>query len=411
MLITTSLLKAVRVLIIATLTLLALLGSFVATVYATTNPINRSAISAITGIDAFAARPPIHILAGSSVGPRGLTPTDVKTAYHLPYTGGTGTIAIISAYHHASIASDLSNFSAEFLLPNCSTKSKCLEIHSMGTSAKTDSGWDLETALDTEWSHAIAPLAKILVVEAKSTSGTDLMKAVDYAAKRSDAVSVSMSWGGGEFPGETKLDSHFSSNTSPNSTHRHLAFFASSGDDGAGASWPAISPNVIAVGGTSLTMSHIKNLLPSFVSEKAWTGSGGGVSAYENEPAYQVDYSIPRSNSKRAIPDVSYAADPDHGFSVYHSSSHSTNPKTIATSKNWYVIGGTSAGAPQWAAIQALGSGVTLSALYSDKSSVANSSYFRDIVSGKNGSCVYYCEARRRYDYVTGLGSPVTFMF
>ena len=335
-------------------------------------------------IDAFEAKVPVHVLSGTKNAPHGLTPADVRAAYHLPATGGSGTIAIISAYHHAALEHDVATFSAEFLLPNCTVANGCLEIHRMSTATKDDSGWALESALDAEWAHAIAPSAKLLVVEAASANGTDLMKAVDYAEGHAGVVAVSMSWGGDEFSGETALDSHF--------VAKSIAFFASSGDDGAGVSWPAVSPNVIAVGGTTLSVSK------SAVSEKAWSGSGGGMSAYENEPSYQTVYLIPRSGGKRAIPDVSYAADPANGFSVYH-----TN--------KWYVVGGTSAGAPQWAAIQALGLGITPTKLYTDKASAGSTAYFRDIKSGSNGDCIYYCQARARYDYVTGLGSPLTYRF
>jgi subtilase family serine protease len=314
-------------------------------------------------------------------------------AYGLPSSGGSGTIAIVTAFHHASLESDLASFDAEFSLASCTVKNKCLEIHQMKAGTRTDSGWDMETALDSQWAHAIAPSAKLLIVEAASDSGTDLIKAVDYARARTDVVSISMSWGGDEFSSEAKQDSHF---VATHSAHP-IAFFASSGDDGSGVSWPAASSNVISVGGTSLNISRAGS-----VSEKAWSGSGGGVSIYENEPTYQKNYSIPKAGGKRAIPDVAYAADPANGFSVYHS-------------KKWYVIGGTSAGAPQWAAIAALGYAakhpVTLTGLYADKASTNNASLFRDIKSGKNGDCVYYCAARAHYDYVTGLGSPLTYKF
>ena len=342
-------------------------------------------------IETFRAGSPIHIMGGTTAGPAGLFPSQVKLAYGLPKTGGKGTIAIISAFHHPDIEKDIGIFDETFGLATCTVKNKCLEIHRMSSSAKTDTGWSLETALDTEWSHAIAPKAKILVVEAASAGGKELMDAVDYAEKRKDVVSVSMSWGGDEFSGETSLDDHFTAD-------HPISFFASSGDDGAGPSWPAVSPNVIAVGGTSLNLGPDGNL----ISEKAWSGSGGGVSAYEDEPAYERGYSIPRANGKRAIPDVAYAADPVHGFSVYHSGS-------------WYVVGGTSAGAPQWAAIASLGytakRPLSSDILYRDKSSTDSTSFFRDIKSGSNGDCGYYCSARAHYDYVTGLGSPMTYRF
>jgi len=371
--------------------------------------------STIPSLDTFTARPPIHVLAGMTAGPSGLFPSQVKKAYGLPSTGGKGTIAIIAAFHHPNIASDLAAFDKEFSLVGCTITNKCLEIHPMNATAKNDTGWSMETALDTEWSHAMAPKAKILVVEAASDSGTNLLKAVDYARNRSDVVVVSMSWGGDEFASETSLDSHFISSSS-------VVFFASSGDDGAGASWPAASPNVISVGGTSLSLTS-KGVLSS---EKAWNGSGGGVSAYENEPAYQTIYSIPRASGKRAIPDVAFAADPQFGFSVYHapdvsstktysSSTSGAATKSLSTTKNWYVVGGTSAGAPQWAAIAdlafAANDPISLSKLYADKAATTYAKYFRDITSGTNGNCWYFCTARKHYDYVTGLGSPLTDKF
>ena len=366
--------------------------------------------SAIPILDTFTARPPIHVLAGTTSGPSGLSPLQVKKAYNLPSTGGKGTIAIIAAFNHPNIASDLVTFDKTFGLTSCTIANKCLEIHPMNTAAKDDNGWSMETALDTEWSHSIAPKAKILVIEAASDSGTNLLKAVDYARSRSDVVAVSMSWGGGEFANETALDSHFSVGSSDSS----VAFFASSGDDGTGASWPAASPLVIAVGGTSLSLASNGSL----ISEKAWEGSGGGVSAFETEPTYQNNYSIPRSGDKRAIPDVAFAADPNHGFSVYHapdSTLSKTSAKSTSTTKNWYVVGGTSAGAPQWAAIADLAYAakdpITPAKLYADKAASTYSKFFRDITSGTNGICWFFCTARKHYDYVTGLGSPLTDKF
>ncbi len=105
----------------------------------------------------------------------------------------------------------------------------------------------------------------------------------------------------------------------------------------------------------------------------------------------------------RAIPDVAYNADPQSGFSVY---------KTTGKSRNgWYTVGGTSAGAPQWAAIKALGLSADNPKFYLAKASSQSAAYFRDIRSGTNGDCTYYCTARKHYDYITGLGSPLTAQF
>ena len=335
----------------------------------------------------FRARHPIHIFSADTTLPKGISPGAVKALYHLPKQGGHGTIALIGAYDDPTIEKDLGVFSKTFGLPECTSKNGCFEKHSMNKKAKSDSGWNLETSLDVQWAHAIAPEAKILLVQAPTPSGVNLLKAVDYAAGRSDVVAISMSWGGKEFEEEKSLDSHFVSKSG-------AVFFASSGDNGWGASWPASSANVVAVGGTSLVVKNDGSL----TSEKAWEGSGGGVSAYEVQPSYQSSYSIPRAKGMRAIPDVSYNADPRSGFSVY-------------AKGKWYVLGGTSAGAPQWAAIRSLGLSAANEKFYADKASDSHATFFRDIVSGSNGDCAYYCKARKHYDYITGLGSPVTVNF
>ncbi len=342
----------------------------------------------------FKAHPPIHILDQAAATPAGVSPDQIKAFYNLPKIGGSGTIAIIGAYDDATIEKDLGIFSKQFNLADCTTSNGCFEKHKMANSIATNSGWAMETSLDVEWAHAIAPNATILLVEAKTPSGKNLLDAIDYAASRKDVTAISMSWGGAEFADETTLDSHFVSKY-------EASFFASSGDNGAGPSWPAASPNVVAVGGTSIAITST-----NFVTAKetAWNGSGGGVSVYEKEPAWQSDYSIPKAKGFRAIPDVAYNADPASGFSIY------VSPK--GKSKNgWYVVGGTSAGAPQWAAIQALGKSANNANFYADKSGNNNATFFNDITSGTNGDCTYYCQARKHYDYVTGLGSPATIHF
>ncbi|MBU6501050.1 MAG: S53 family peptidase [Patescibacteria group bacterium] len=365
--------------------------------------------SARQPLDGFEAHPPIHLKGGDgsnghggsggggsiNTSPKGLSPSQIKSFYQLYYSGsGSGTIAIVDAYDNPNAESDLNTFSAQFGLTACTTANGCFEKHVMAPKLRTNSGWLLESALDTQWAHAIAPGAKILLVEAKSSSGNDLLAAVDYARNRSDVVAVSMSWGSNEFSGESSYDSHFTSNSG-------AAFFASSGDSGSGVQWPAVSSNVTSVGGTTLNLDINGNL----VSETAWNGSGGGLSAYEHEPNYQSAYGVPNANNFRAVPDVSYDADPNSGVSVYDSFGYNGI-------KGWFVVGGTSAGAPQWAAIRALGATATNSRLYADASVPASySADFRDITVGSNGSCGLYCTAQNAYDYVTGLGSPLTVNF
>jgi subtilase family serine protease len=326
------------------------------------------------------ARTFFHARPASKAGLDPLTPSQIISAYNLgSATGGAGTtIAIVDAFDDPTIASDLAYFSNYFSLTPAS-----FVKYKMTPTIPVDSGWALEISLDVEWAHAIAPSAKILLVEATSNSLTDLLAAVDYARSRSDVVAVSMSWGGSEFSTESSYDSYFTSSYG-------ATFFASSGDSGAGVSWPAVSTNVIGVGGTTLNLASNG----AVVSETAWSGSGGGVSHYESKPVYQTSYGL--TYVQRAVPDVSYDADPNTGVLVYDSTPYQGF-------SGWWVVGGTSAGAPQWAAIQALGLSANNNNFYQDAKSASYSSYFRDITVGSNGY-----PATTGYDLVTGLGSPLT---
>ncbi|CDZ77713.1 Pseudomonalisin precursor [Legionella massiliensis] len=355
------------------------------------------------------AHHPIHYKPNTPhILPSGLTPNQVSHAYGfaLLSTHGEGqVIAIVDAFDDPYIESDLGVFNKRFGLPTCTTKNGCFKkIYASGRKPKTDAGWSGEIALDVEWAHAMAPKAKIILVEAASDSLNDLFQAVQVAVK-SGATVVSMSWGGGEFSEETQFDSYFNN---PNVT-----FTASSGDNGTGPSYPAASPYVLAVGGTTLHVDSYGN----YQGESAWSGSGGGISTIEAMPAGQSSFSIPQANNMRGIPDVSYNADPETGFSVYN-----TVPGDGGT--GWSVVGGTSAGAPQWAAIVAVANsqlkaqlgknlgGNFANLLYSAANPQTGnySSDFNDITDGSNdntgGSCQDVCSAVGGYDFVTGLGSP-----
>ena len=216
------------------------------------------------------------------------------------------------------------------------------------------------------------------MVEAQSNLDNDLLSAVDYATSQPGVVAVSMSWGGNETSNENSFDTHFNK--------AGITFFAASGDDGSNVIWPAVSANVVSVGGTTL------NLKPdgTVISEIAWQNSSGGISDYVARPAYQTNYGLTYSN--RTVPDVSYNGDFSTGIAVYNGT--------------WWKVGGTSAGAPQWAAIHALGLSATNTNLY-NRAKAAYSSYFRDITSGSN----YVNSATIGYDLVTGLGSPLTTNF
>jgi subtilase family serine protease len=320
----------------------------------------------------------LHVKPNASSSPTGLSPSTIKSAYNFTTssTAGQGrTIAIVDAYDHPSIESDLAVFSAQYGLPACTTANGCFQkVNQTGGSSypRKNAGWALEIALDVEWAHAIAPGAKILLVEASSNSFANLLAAEDYA--KAHAQYVSNSWGAAEFSGEAAYDLHFSQSG--------VSFFVSSGDNGTPAEYPSSSPNVISVGGTTL---HFNG--GAFSSETGWSGSGGGCSLYENKAAAQVTGSVDCAG-RRATPDVSLDADPASGVSVYDSVRYQGQ-------SGWWTVGGTSASAPMWAGRSAV-AGATVNASYV----YGNSLTYRDITSGNNGS-----SCLPGFDLVTGRGS------
>ncbi len=341
-----------------------------------------------------------------SPGPTGTTPAQIRHAYgfdQITFSGGTvagdgsgTTIAIVDAFDDPNIANDLKQFDLRFGLPDPTFT----KVNQTGgsTPPTANAGWASEIALDVEWAHAIAPKANILLVEATDNSYANLFAAVRYAASQPGVVVVSMSFGGGEFSGETTFDSTFLTPAG----HAGVTFVASSGDSGAPASYPSASPNVLSVGGTRLNLDAAGNIL----SETAWSGSGGGLSAVENQPSYQNGV-VTQSSTKRGTPDVAYDSDPNTGFPVYDSYNNgSVTP--------WSQFGGTSDASPQWAALIAIadqgralaglssldGRTETLPMLYK-----LAASDFHDITTGSSsGSPVL--SAGTGYDLVTGRGSP-----
>ncbi|MGE5073379.1 MAG: peptidase S8/S53 subtilisin kexin sedolisin, partial [Anaerolineae bacterium] len=269
----------------------------------------------------------------ASSSPTGLSPATIKSVYGFSTssTAGAGkTIAIVDAYDDPTAESDLAVFSSQFGLPACTTDTGCFKKvnQSGGTSyPRKDSGWALEISLDVQWAHAIAPGAKILLVEAKSNSFTNLLAAEDYA--RTHATYVSNSWGGSEFSSESSYDGHFSQSG--------VSFFVSAGDAGLPAEYPSASPNVVSVGGTTLHFSG-----STFTSETGWSSGGGGCSTYETATSAQSafsGYAQVKCAGKRATPDVSLDADPASGVSVYDSTGYQGQ-------SGWFTVGGTSASSP-----------------------------------------------------------------
>ncbi len=351
----------------------------------------------------------------TSSSPTGLSPSAVTSVYNLSglsATSGAGAgqiIAIVDAYHDPNALSDLNRWNSQYGYPTLSTCTSltqtgaCFEQADPQGTPSVNSGWVLEESLDIEWAHAEAPGAKVVLVEAASNSDANLFNAVSYA-NSIGATEVSMSWGGSESSGETSYDSYM--------THAGTFYTASAGDSGHGAEYPAASPNVIAVGGTTLNGCSGTSCA-GFTSETTWSSSGGGASAYEAIPGYQNSYTGPvygatsisaLTGAKRGIPDVSFDANPNTGVSVYDSTRYQGQ-------SGWFTLGGTSVGAPNWAGVLAAGAAAGSTALQGAAAiySGGYSTNLRDITSGTNGSCGTDCTAGPGYDLVTGLGSPINY--
>ena len=333
----------------------------------------------------------------TTTSPDAYSPAQMQKAYDLTGLSASGRIiAIVDAFDHPNIKSDLDIYSSTFglpVLPDCtgsisSSSVPCFQKVDQrgGTSYPVvNSAWALEISLDVEIAHALCPDCKILLVEADTNTYDSLMAAIDRAVTLGADV-VSNSWGSGEFSLQTTFDNHF------NVTG--VAFVTSSGDSGYGAQYPAASRYVTAVGGTSLYL----NTDNSYKSEIAWKGAGSGCSQYESKPSWQID----KGCSRRMIADVSAVADPSTGAAIY-----SSVPQ--GSQAGWFKVGGTSLAAPIIAATYAL-KGVPQQVQANSLPYLNGVGNLRDVTSGSNGSCdkkfKYLCTAIIGYDGPTGLGTP-----
>ena len=363
------------------------------------------------------------------------TPAQIRAAYGLPtlpssFTGlstaqaaqlGAGqTIYIVDAQHNPNVAAELLAFNTKFGLPACTTKtiattaslplatasSSACELSIVystsaggmtSTTPTYDSGWATEIALDVQWAHATAPLARIVLIETASSSYDNLLGGVRLANNLGPGI-VSMSFGGSESSGTSSADSVFAA--------ANMTYLAATGDSGVGVQWPSVSPKVLAVGGTTLTYTGATR------SEVVWSSTGGGVSAYVATPSYQST-AVPGMGSAahRTVADVAFNADPNSGQYVAVIASGSSTVK-------WSSVGGTSLATPQWAgliavanALRAVNGKAVLAAphvaLYTNISTVPGTyaSTFADITKGSHGSCSA-CSGEVGYDQATGLGTP-----
>ncbi|HET9172950.1 MAG TPA: S53 family peptidase [Actinospica sp.] len=322
--------------------------------------------------------------------PSGFGPSSLQSAYKLPSsTAGSGeTVAIVDAYNDPTAAADLAVYRSTYGLPACTKASGCLKIVGQtgsSTLPKTNAGWATEESLDLDMVSAACPNCHIILVEATTASNTNLGKAVNEAAKLG-ADAISNSYGGSESSTDTTYDTTYYD-------HPGIAITASSGDSGYGVEYPAASPYVTAVGGTSLsTSSNARGW-----TETAWSGAGAGCSAYEAKPSFQSGAGT--GCSKRAVADVSAVADPNTGVAVYDTTPYQGY-------SGWQVYGGTSVASPLIASVYALAGNT--SSIDNAALSYTNKSSLFDVTSGSDGSCStsQLCTARSGWDGPTGNGTP-----
>lgn len=364
------------------------------------------------------------------------TPAQIRAAYTLPALPAAGatltaaqaaslgagqTIYIVNAHHNPNAAAELSAFNQKFGLPTCAsgtiaadvalpltaapaTGCEFLVVYSTASATMSavapeyDAAWATEIAVDVQWAHATAPLARLVLIEAPDASLNNLLAGVKLANAMGPGV-VSMSFGTAEGSWAAGADNVFSV--------AGMSYLAAAGDHGAVVLWPAVSANVLAVGGTTLSYSG-----SGARSETGWSNTGGGTSAYVATPGYQGS-AVPGLGAvaRRTVTDVAFNADPYSGQYV-------ALMKPGTTTASWVGAGGTSLATPQWAGVVAVANALRANAgkaalgaphglLYGQIGTAPGSyaSAFSDITQGSNGACAT-CSATTGYDAMTGLGTP-----
>jgi len=317
-----------------------------------------------------------------NVVPQGYGPADLRGAYKVTGTGSSSyTIAIVDAYGYPNAERDLGTYRAQYGLPPCTTANGCFKkVNQSGVAGsypRADTGWSQEQALDLDMASAMCPNCKILLVQTRDSYLNNLATGVNMAF-RLGAKAISNSYGGGE---------SYTSSYESAYNHPGVAITVSSGDYGYGVQFPASSPHVTAVGGTSLTRSSNTRGW----SETVWNGAGSGCSKVYAKPTWQHDALCAR----RTVADVSAVANPSTGVAVYG--------PTSSYASGWMIFGGTSVAAPLIAGIY----GVNGIADSNNSNLYGSASHF-DVTSGSNGSCggTYLCSGAAGYDGPTGLGTP-----
>ncbi len=390
--------------------------------------------------------PPTDVFCLDNFGVPCYSPQQIRKAYGLTsvlnagYTGVGQTIIIIDSFGSPTIAQDLKIFDAGYGLPDPPLFTVLAPLGTVPFDPNNSDqvGWAFETTLDVEWAHAIAPDAGIVVLTSpvSETEGVEGMPEFlfleKYALDHNLGKIISQSWGATEntlfTPAGQKVFKDFEE-LYERAAREDVSVLASSGDFGSAnptinpgnfypfptVGFPASSPLVTAVGGTSL----YADLAGNYQYESVWNNqviglaSGGGVSEQFSEPSYQslLPASLQQTlNHHRGIPDVAYNADPFTPILVYVG--FFPNPNN----NGYYSIGGTSEGSPQWAGIiadanQLAGQplGFLNPKLYLLRALGEQSDFFHDIRFGSNASPFYGVPgyiASPGWDLTTGWGTP-----
>ena len=368
-----------------------------------------SYVVGVIGLDDLSERHPLVGSVKPAAAPRAalgsncchLSPNDVFVFYDntTPVSGAGQTIVIAGAY--AWRDTDNTTFNTQWGLPQLPAGSAQVCTGPSGSSGCAFSANNsIEIALDIEYAHGTAPAARILNYMAASTSFADFTTMYNRIVTDNPGHAVSTSWGACEV-GISAATQKTDDNIFANANAIGQSWFAASGDSGSrdcsnllGVDNPANSPHVMGVGGTTPKCSSgMTSLSPGcggYASESAWSGSGGGVSQVFARPSFQKGCGVP-AGTRRLVPDVALEAD--------------TSPGNYVTENgSWWIVGGTSVAAPQWAGLAAelaQQSGGALGNPGELLYGLCGTAALHDITSGSNGDY----SAGVGYDLVTGLGS------
>lgn len=400
----------------------------------------RDVITSVTGLDNRPfARPHVRVrkqaplvvgvahgaaTAAAAEIPKGFAPNQIATLYNFP-TGLTGkgqTIAILE------LGGGFRQEELDKYFTSIGVKSPSVAAASFagggtnnpGTDALDPQNADVEVMLDIQVVGAVAPDAKIVVyfgTDASDRSFLAVMNAIIHDTVNQPDI-VSISWGGPEDAATVQFRREFDQ-LLQSAAHMNITVCAASGDNGsadfrpddtnwdggAHVDFPASSPNILACGGTQISVSN-----SHITGEVAWhdgqnDGTGGGVSRKFSLPTYQKTAGVPDAANpagpvKRGVPDVAGDAAPRSGYRVLCDGQSFPDP-----SQNLPPVGGTSAVAPLWAGLSALlneGLGHPIGFPNALLYKLAGTGAFNDVVSGNNGDY----KTTKGWDPCTGLGSP-----